>query len=150
MPNKPEDHPPLTVWVYSFSYKYLGSPEDESGHGGGFMFDCRGLPNPHWDRELRPHHGWELPIIEFMERHPEVEEFHNHCAELVVATARIYAARGYERLMVSFGCTGGKHRSVYQAERMRQRLESEGIKVVLTHYQRDQDGQNNGLSEHGA
>ncbi len=124
---------PLTIFLYSFSFKYSGPPVDESGHGGGFVFDCRALPNPFWDESIRSFHGGEPPIITFMERHPAVAEFANHAAWLVGHTAETYGDRGYTRLQVAFGCTGGRHRSVYQAERMREALERGGHRVVLEH-----------------
>ena len=127
----------LTIYVFSFSYKYGGIPQDPSGNGGGFVFDCRGLPNPHWDERLRPHHGGEAPIIEFMEQRPAVAAYHNHCRGLVVESARTYVERGYERLMVAFGCTGGRHRSVYQAEILSNWLQKAGFQVELIHQDRD-------------
>ncbi len=125
--------PSPTIHLFSFSYKYSGVPRDESGHGGGFVFDCRALPNPFWDEALRPHHGWEPPIVEFMEKHAEVRDFTDHAAGLVLNAAMVYSERGYERLMVCFGCTGGRHRSVYQAEKLREKLAGEGFEVVLKH-----------------
>ena len=70
-----DDPAALTIYLYSFSYRNSGAPEDEGGHGGGFVFDCRALPNPYWDEQLRPFSGRDDPIAEFMQRHPEVAEF---------------------------------------------------------------------------
>jgi RNase adaptor protein for sRNA GlmZ degradation len=123
----------LTIHLHSFSFRQGGAPQDPSSHGGGFVFDCRALPNPFWDEVLRPYSGLEPPVVAFMERHPEVREFADHAAGLVIAASRAYAERGFERLMVAFGCTGGRHRSVYLAEQLRQVLEAEGFKVVMTH-----------------
>ena len=122
-----------TIHLYSFGYKYSGPPPDDSGHGGGFVFDCRSLPNPFWDEALRPHKGNEAPIIAFMEASPAAEEFHGHAAALVLSAARAFAADGRERLMASFGCTGGRHRSVYQAERLAAVLKEAGFAVELRH-----------------
>ena len=122
-----------TVHLFSFSYRETGIPRDDSGHGGGVVFDCRALPNPHWDEALRPHTGRDAPIVEFMEAHPEVAEFASHAAALVLHTARIYRELRRERLMVCFGCTGGRHRSVYLAEDLAGKLSGEGIPVVLHH-----------------
>lgn len=123
----------LTIHVFSFGYHFSGLPEDEGGHGGGFVFDCRALPNPHWDETLRPFRGNEPPIVEFMEAHNEVGDFTGHCAALVLQAARIYREQGRERLMVSFGCTGGRHRSVYQAECLAALLRENGFRVRLEH-----------------
>ncbi|MCZ6729154.1 MAG: hypothetical protein O7C61_05550 [SAR324 cluster bacterium] len=128
-----EDPAPLTIFLFSFSYRNSGAPEDEGGHGGGFVFDCRALPNPYWDEQLRPFSGRDEPIGEFMQRHSEVAEFAHHAAWLVMHAVRNYSERGYGRLMVAFGCTGGRHRSVYQAELLAGRLEQEGFRVVLRH-----------------
>lgn len=128
-----EQSTPLTIHLYSFGFKFGGAPADESGHGGGFVFDCRALPNPFWDEALRPHAGNDAPIVEFMENEPEAQEFADHAWWLVRHAATTYARLGRERLMVSFGCTGGRHRSVYQAERLHGRLVADGFRVVLTH-----------------
>lgn len=125
--------PALRIHVFSFSYRNSGPPVDDSGHGGGFVFDCRALPNPYWEESLRPHTGREPVIAEFMERHPEVAEFAERATGLVLYAARTYRERGYERLMAAFGCTGGRHRSVYLAELLGRRLEQEGYSVVLEH-----------------
>lgn len=126
-------HSPPTVYLYSFSYRNQGIPRDEGGHGGGFVFDCRALPNPHWDETLRPHTGLEAPIAAFMASHPEVETFAAHAAALVRQTVAVYTRLRRMRLMVSFGCTGGRHRSVYLAEGLQRELEREGIPVILRH-----------------
>jgi RNase adaptor protein for sRNA GlmZ degradation len=123
----------LTVHLFSFSYRLRGIPPDEGGNGGGFVFDCRCLPNPHWDEALRPYAGHEPPIVAFMARHPEVAAFVGHAEALVLQAARCYEADGRERLMVSCGCTGGRHRSVYVAERLAAALRAAGIPVVLQH-----------------
>ena len=123
--------PSLTIHLFSFGFKYSGPPED--GNGGGFVFDCRCLPNPYWDQTLRPHTGLESPVVKFMERHPEVAEFAQGAAGMVLQAARAYAERDYSNLMVAFGCTGGRHRSVYQAERLRSTLEQAGFRVKTRH-----------------
>lgn len=125
--------PSLTIHLYSFGFKYSGPPVDESGNGGGFVFDCRSLPNPYWDEALRAHSGLEAPIVKFMESHREVATFAESAAGMALDAARIYAEREYTSLMVAFGCTGGRHRSVYQAERLRARLEAEGFTVKTKH-----------------
>lgn len=124
---------PLTIHLFSFSYRNGGIPHDEGGHGGGFVFDCRALPNPHWDEALRPHTGLEAPVRGFLEAQPEVTTFLEHVAGLVLASAATYTRLERERLMVSFGCTGGKHRSVYTASRMAEALQAAGYRVVTRH-----------------
>ena len=125
------------IYLFSFGYRYSGPPEDTSGHGGGFVFDCRGLPNPHWDANLRPHHGWEPPVMAFMEGQPEALRYAESAQAMVLQMAGSYREKGYERLMVSFGCTGGRHRSVWQAEKMREALERAGFRVQLSHVDRE-------------
>ena len=129
----PDGMPAPTIHLFSFGYKFSGPPRDDSGHGGGFVFDCRALPNPYWDEALRPYAGTAPPIAAFFEARPEVAAFAQHAAELVLYAARSYLTLGRERLMVAFGCTGGRHRSVYLAERLKEALEREGFPVVLLH-----------------
>ena len=123
----------LTVHLFSFGYKYSGVPPDDAGHGGGFVFDCRCLPNPHWEEALRHRGGNEAPVIAYLAAQPAVAQFVTHAAALVVQAARRYQGDGRTRLMVSCGCTGGRHRSVYVAERLAEALRAEGVAVVLTH-----------------
>jgi len=133
--------PPPTIYLFSFGFKYSGPPQDESGHGGGFVFDCRALPNPYWDETLRPFPGTAPQIAAFFEAQPEVATFAHGAAELVLYTARTYARLERERLMVAFGCTGGRHRSVYLAEGLKRELERMGFPVVLKHRDLQRDGE---------
>ncbi|MDH4225031.1 MAG: hypothetical protein OEW12_05250 [Deltaproteobacteria bacterium] len=128
------EHPSLpTIHLASFGFKYSGIPQDPSGHGGGFVFDCRSLPNPFWIPELRDYSGLDQPILDYMAGQPLVEEYLKHTSWLVLNAARLYREWNRERLMVSFGCTGGRHRSVYLATRMGRILEGEGYRVDLVH-----------------
>jgi RNase adaptor protein for sRNA GlmZ degradation len=127
----------LTVRVVSFSYRAGGLPADDAGHGGGFVFDCRSLPNPHWEEALRPLHGDEPPVMAFLAAQPAVAAFVAHAAALVLQAARTYRADGRTRLMVACGCTGGRHRSVYVAARLAEALRAVGIAVRLEHRDRD-------------
>jgi UPF0042 nucleotide-binding protein len=127
-----------TIHIYSFGYKHSGVPEalagrHLNGEGGGFVFDCRALPNPFWDEALRPFTGIEAPILEYMARCPEAQEFARAAAGMVLGAARSYRDQEKPTLHAGFGCTGGRHRSVWQAERLREALEREGFTVTVQH-----------------
>lgn len=111
----------LTVSVFSFSYK-KGYPDDFSGNGGGFMFDCRGMHNPGRYEEYRNLTGRDLPVIKFLEERGEVQGFLEAASRLVDAAVECYLRRGFSNLQVGFGCTGGQHRSVYCAQHLAERL----------------------------
>ncbi|MEW6752162.1 MAG: RNase adapter RapZ [Candidatus Latescibacterota bacterium] len=116
------EQPGLTVNVGSFSYRQ-GLPEDGSGHGGGFVFDCRGLPNPGRQPQYAGLTGRDAPVIAFLEASPEVEAYWAHVRGLVDAQVQQYLRLGFTNLSVWFGCTGGQHRSVYLAERLDRHLQ---------------------------
>ena len=124
----------MTVSIHSFSYK-LGLPTDPTGNGGGFVFDCRALPNPFWVKELRGFTGCDKPIADFFSTHQsEVACFLNPIRELVLASVRAYEEDGRGHLFVAFGCTGGRHRSVYCAEKFAAILRESGVcEVQITH-----------------
>ncbi|MEO1413262.1 MAG: RNase adapter RapZ [Bacteroidota bacterium] len=126
---------PLTVYVSSFSYKY-GAPEDPSGNGGGFIFDCRCLHNPGRYQPYQTLTGLDRPVIEFLEARSNIQSFLQNAWMLVDEAVQNYLERGFSSLMVSFGCTGGQHRSVYAAERTMAYLrERYGLRVELRHWE---------------
>ncbi|HET7274076.1 MAG TPA: RNase adapter RapZ, partial [Longimicrobiaceae bacterium] len=126
--------PGLTVNIGSFSYKQ-GYPEDTSGHGGGFVFDCRALHNPGRYAEYTHLCGRDEDVISFLEGSPDVREFWDNVSGLVENQVRTYLTRGFNSLSIHFGCTGGQHRSVYFAERLARHLQTghPGIHVRLAH-----------------
>lgn len=127
----------LTVKVYSFSYK-KGIPEDYTGNGGGFVFDCRGLNNPGRYEQYKPLTGLDTEVIEFLEAKSDIRQFMDNCYGLVDLTVRDYLRRGFSSLSVCFGCTGGRHRSVYGAQHMAEHLAATfPIDVELIHRERD-------------
>ena len=117
-----EELPPgLTVTVTSFSYK-RGYPQDPRGHGGGYVFDCRGISNPGRLLEFSDQCGLDSGVVGFMEGRDEAQRFFRNVRSLVDAQVEEYLRRGFTSLAVSFGCTGGQHRSVYMAERLARHL----------------------------
>ena len=122
----------LTVGVMSFSF-HRGLPRDDSGHGGGFIFDARSLPNPGREERFKPLTGKDAPVAEYLAQEATVQEYFSHAKALVDASVESYHARGFKHLAVSFGCTGGQHRSVYLAELMAKHLRERGVEVVVQH-----------------
>lgn len=124
---------PLVVKVYSFSYK-KGIPPDASGNGGGYVFDCRAVNNPGKYERYTYFTGMDEPVIKFIEEDGEMKPFLEAAYTLVDASVKRYIDRGFQNLMVCFGCTGGQHRSVYAAEQMAEHINSKfGVEVQLIH-----------------
>ncbi|MEW5950666.1 MAG: RNase adapter RapZ [Elusimicrobiota bacterium] len=123
----------LTIKISSFSYKN-GIPQDFSGHNGGFVFDCRCLPNPGREEKYKNLTGKDKEVVEYLKRSPEADSFFNNSLNLVSLAAENYLSRNFTDLSVCFGCTGGRHRSVYMAERMAAAFKGKkGIKIELSH-----------------
>lgn len=124
----------LVLKVFSFSYK-KGYPEDLTGNGGGFMFDCRGMHNPGRYDCYKSLTGMDEEVISFLEERGEVKEFVKSAVDLVAPTVSRYLQRGFNSLQVGFGCTGGRHRSVYCARHFAENIKSifPNLKVEIFH-----------------
>jgi aminoglycoside/choline kinase family phosphotransferase len=124
----------LTLQVGSFAYKH-GYPEDGTGHGGGFVFDCRALHNPGRYAEFADLCGRDETVVRFLEEVPEAGAFWESVTTLVDGAVESYRKRGFQSLSVHFGCTGGQHRSVYFAERLAAHLRERhpGVHVLVKH-----------------
>jgi aminoglycoside/choline kinase family phosphotransferase len=125
----------LVVRIFSFSFHH-GLPKDETGHGGGFVFDGRSLPNPGREERFKSLTGRDAAVIEYLNQRESVHQFLAGVMSLVDSSVSAYQRRGFKNLMVSFGCTGGQHRSVYLAEQLAKHLHgTSGVEVVVRHLQ---------------
>jgi aminoglycoside/choline kinase family phosphotransferase len=130
---------PLVVKIYSFSFK-KGIPQDDSGNGGGFVFDCRAVNNPGKYERYAHFTGLDESVIQFLEEDGEILHFLEHAYELVDASVKRYKDRGFTNLMVSFGCTGGQHRSVYSAQKMAEHISKKfGVEIQLIHREQNKE-----------
>ena len=137
-PLQANEKTPLTVKINSFSYK-KGVPEDGSGNGGGFVFDCRGILNPGRIEEFRSQTGRDKSVIDFLEQQTKMTEFLNSVFDIVDITVEDYLKRDFESLMISFGCTGGQHRSVYAADALARHLRNKfKVKMEVRHMIQDE------------
>ena len=126
----------LVIRVYSFSFK-KGIPEDTSGNGGGYVFDCRSSNNPGRYEEYKTLTGLDRPVIDFLEQDGEILQFLSHIYPIVDFHAQRWIERGFTDLQISFGCTGGQHRSVYCAQHVAEHLHDKfGVEVHLCHRER--------------
>ena len=126
----------LSVEVKSFSYK-KGIPKTTSSHGGGFVFDCRFLHNPGRYEPYKEQTGRDEPVINFLQQHSEMPTFLNNVRHIVDAAVENYLERNFDHLSIYFGCTGGKHRSVYAADQIAQYLHDKyGIRITIQHRER--------------
>lgn len=134
------DTTPLQIEVQSFSYKKGGIPQDLSGNGGGFVFDCRGILNPGRIDEYKTQTGEDPAVQSYLENQTEMPKFIHLVWELLDISIQDYLARGFSHLQVSFGCTGGQHRSVYSAIKIAEKIQKEypQIYVILKHNEQPQ------------
>ena len=126
--------PKLVVRIFSFSYK-KGIPQDESGNGGGYVFDCRSTHNPGRYEQYKQLTGLDQPVIRFLEEDGEILPFLDAVYQLADFHVKRYLQRGFTSLMFSFGCTGGQHRSVYCAQHLAERIHRlfPSVEVRLCH-----------------
>lgn len=128
---------PLVVQVNSFSYR-KGIPPDTGGNGGGFVFDCRGLLNPGRFEEYKSLTGRDKSVQDFLEQKTKIAEFLNSVYTIVDISVEDYIKRGFKSLQVSFGCTGGQHRSVFAADNLARHLRNKfKVKIELSHVEQD-------------
>ena len=123
----------LMVRIFSFSFHHQ-IPGDESGNGGGYIFDARSLPNPGREERFKPLTGKDAPVIEYLNQQESVHQYLSNVMSLVDASVKSYQRRGFKNLMISFGCTGGQHRSVFLAEQLAKHLRgANGVEVIVRH-----------------
>ena len=136
-PVQADENTPLVVHINSFSFKKT-QPEDESGNGGGFVFDCRGILNPGRIAEFKSLTGRDKPVKDFLEQQTRMPEFLNSVYNMVDISVQDYISRGFDSLQVSFGCTGGQHRSVYAADALARHLRNKfHVKIDLHHVEQE-------------
>src|SRR5712664_3511371 len=135
----------LVVRIVSFSF-HRGLPKDETGNGGGFVFDGRSLPNPGREARFKALTGKDAPVIDYLNQQESVHQFLASVMSLVDASVSSYRQRGFKNLMVSFGCTGGQHRSVFLAEQLARHLRARnGLEVVVRHLELEKLGKRKAL-----
>jgi len=132
-PLQASEKSPLVVRISSFSYK-KGIPDDPSGNGGGYVFDCRGILNPGRIDEFKSQTGRDKPVKDYLEQQTRMQEFLNSVFDIVDITIEDYIKRDFESLVINFGCTGGQHRSVYAADALARHLRNKfRVKIHLHH-----------------
>lgn len=137
-PTKATAATPLLVKINSFSFLKTGYPKDETENGGGFVFDMRGILNPGRIDEFKTQSGQDKGVIDFLEQQTKMPDFLNSIYNIVDIAVEDYIHRGFESLMINFGCTGGQHRSVYAAEQVARHLKNKfNVKVQLSHMNKE-------------
>ena len=137
-PTQATDQTPLVVKINSFSYRHV-IPEDTSGNGGGFIFDCRSILNPGRIENMKTKSGRDKEVKDFLEQQTQMPEFLNSIFDIVDISVEEYIKRGFESLMISFGCTGGQHRSVYAADALARHLKNKfKVRIELRHLVQDE------------
>jgi len=132
-PQQAGEQTALVVRVNSFTYK-KGVPVDESGNGGGFVFDCRGILNPGRFEAYKKYSGRDKNVQDFLEQQTRMNDFLNSVFDLTDITVEDYLQRSFDSLMINFGCTGGQHRSVYAAEQTARHLRNKyKVKTIVNH-----------------
>ncbi len=130
----------LTVRIFSFSF-HRTLPSDETGNGGGFTFDARSLPNPGREEQFMQLTGKDGPVIDYLNQQESVRQYFANVLTLIDASVFAYQRRGFKNLMVSFGCTGGQHRSVFLAEQLATHLRgANGVSVIVRHMEMEKMG----------
>lgn len=139
-PIQADENTNLVVKICSFSFR-KGIPGDDSGNGGGFVFDCRGIDNPGRHQEYKEIHGRDRAVVEYLERQTRMHDFINSVFDIVDISVEEYIKRGFDSLCINFGCTGGQHRSVYAADALAKHLKNKyKVKIELCH--REQEAKN--------
>ncbi len=137
-PLQANDDTPLLITINSFSFIKTGYPKDETKNGGGFVFDMRGILNPGRFDDYKHLSGLDKPVKDFLEQQTRMPDFLNSVYSIVDISVEDYIKRGFEHLTISFGCTGGQHRSVYAAEALARHLRNKfKVKINLAHTNRD-------------
>ena len=129
---KATEQTPLLVKIHSFSYLKNGYPKDETKNGGGFVFDCRGILNPGRFAEYKTLTGRDQPVIDFLVSKTRIAEFLQAAYQAVDISVEDYRQRNFENLSISFGCTGGQHRSVHIVEELGKHF-SQQQQVLIRH-----------------
>ena len=137
-PVRATDETPLLVKIQSFSYLKNGYPKDETKNAGGYVFDCRGILNPGRVEEYKTQSGQDKPVKDYLEQQTKMPEFLNNVYNIVDISVEDYIKRGFESLMINFGCTGGQHRSVYATDALARHLKNKfGVKLEVNHLNKE-------------
>ncbi len=146
-PTQATENTPLLIKIHSFSFR-KELPGDNSGNGGGFIFDCRGILNPGRIESMKTQTGRDKEVKDFLEQQTKMPEFLNSIFDIVDITVEEYIKRDFESLMISFGCTGGQHRSVYAADAMARHLKNKfKVRIELLHIEQEAKNWINPLPE---